>query len=191
MKLFKDLLQQRHDPEFYFNKYTSIIKCLRSTSHRFRLFLALTGLITVFSALASMYEVVVHRHGVSIFMSGELLVLNLVNVTGIGLCLKSASKLAHLHRRIVKEASSMHAKATFAASKDSLLHQSLEFQEKVDHFCQAQDAWSRRSALVNFLSNNSAGISVYGFVLDRFFVHTSVGAILTTVWFFLGRSLTD
>lgn len=195
MKLFKDLLQQRYDPEFYFNKYASIIKCLRSTSRRFRSFLALTGLITVFSALASMYEVVVHRSGTSIFMSGELLVLNMVNLTGIGLCLKSASKIAHLHRRIVKEASSMHAKATFAASKGYLLtpgkDQSFEFQEKVEQFCQAQDAWSRRSALVNFLTNNSAGISVYGFVLDRFFVHTSVGAILTTVWFFLGRSLTD
>lgn len=195
MKLFKDLLLQRYDPEFYFNKYASIIKCLRSTSRRFRSFLALTGLITVFSALASMYEVVVHRSGTSIFMSGELLVLNIVNLTGIGVCLKSASKIAHLHRRIVKEASSMHAKATFAASKGHLLtlgkDQSFEFQEKVEQFCQAQDAWSRRSALVNFLTNNSAGISVYGFVLDRFFVHTSVGAILTTVWFFLGRSLTD
>jgi len=195
MKLFKDLLAQTRDPEFYFTKYTSIIKCLRSTSHRFRFFLALTGLITVFSALASMYEVVVHRSGISILMSGELVVLNLVNVTGIGLCLKSASKIAHLHRRIVKEASSMHAKATFAASKGHLLppgkDQSFEFQEKMEHFCQAQDAWSRRSALVNFLSNNSVGISVYGFVLDRFFVHTSVGALLTTVWFFLGRSLSS
>ena len=64
--LFKDLLAQRRDPEFYFTKYTSIIKCLRSTSHRFRFFLALTGLITVFSALASIYEVVVHRSGINI-----------------------------------------------------------------------------------------------------------------------------
>ncbi|KAH9319218.1 hypothetical protein KI387_020987, partial [Taxus chinensis] len=151
MAVFKELLLQGYDPEFYYNKYTAIIKCLQSTSRRFRLFLALTGSITVFSALASMYEVVAHHRGISIFMSGELVVLNMVNLTGIGLCLKSASKISHLHRRIVKIASSMHAKATFTASKEYILSpekcQSFEFQEQVERFCQAQDAWSQRSAL--------------------------------------------
>ncbi|XP_057869405.1 uncharacterized protein LOC131076297 isoform X2 [Cryptomeria japonica] len=195
MKVFKDSLLQGYDPEFYYNKYTEIIKCLQFTSRRFRLFLALTGSITVLSALASMYEVVAHLKVVGIFMSGELLVLNMVNLTGIGLCLKSASKISHLHRRIVKLASSMHAKSTFAASKGYILSagkdETFEFQEKMEYFCQVQDAWSQRSALVNFLSNNSAGISLYGFVLDRFFVHTSIGALLTTTWFLLGRSLSS
>lgn len=39
-------------------------------------------------------------------------------MTGWGLCLRSASKIAHLHRRIVNTASSMHASATFAALKN-------------------------------------------------------------------------
>eukprot|EP00252_Welwitschia_mirabilis_P028089 TRINITY_DN9976_c0_g1_i1.p1 TRINITY_DN9976_c0_g1~~TRINITY_DN9976_c0_g1_i1.p1 ORF type:complete len:413 (-),score=35.19 TRINITY_DN9976_c0_g1_i1:201-1439(-) len=193
MKVFKESLLEGYDPEFYFQKYTSIIKNLQLTSRRFRSFLALTGSVTVFSALASMYEVIAHRNGISPLMSGELVILNLVNLTGIGLCLKSASKVAHLHRRIVKAASAMHARITFASSRIYSAPQeevaSPEFQAKMESFWQAQDAWSRRSALVNFLSNNSAGISVYGFVLDRFFVHTSIGALLTTTWFILGRSL--
>uniref|UniRef100_A0A0D6R3C0 Uncharacterized protein n=1 Tax=Araucaria cunninghamii TaxID=56994 RepID=A0A0D6R3C0_ARACU len=189
MKMFKDLLAIGFDPEIYYNKYTSIIKCLQSTSRRFRLFLALTGSITVFSALASMYEMVAYHRKVSIFMTGELVVLNLVNLTGLGLCLKLASKISHLHRRIVKTASSVHAKATFAAANGYALSRGSGFQEKMERLCQAQDAWSRRAALVNFLTNNTAGISLYGFVLDRFFVHTSIGALLTTTWFLLGRSL--
>uniref|UniRef100_A0A0D6R1T1 Uncharacterized protein n=1 Tax=Araucaria cunninghamii TaxID=56994 RepID=A0A0D6R1T1_ARACU len=116
-------------------------------------------------------------------------VLNLVNLTGLGLCLKLASKISHLHRRIVKTASSVHAKATFAAANGYALSRGSGFQEKMERLCQAQDAWSRRAALVNFLTNNTAGISLYGFVLDRFFVHTSIGALLTTTWFLLGRSL--
>ncbi|XP_057838390.1 uncharacterized protein LOC131048456 isoform X3 [Cryptomeria japonica] len=124
-----------------------------------------------------------------------LQVLNLVNLTGIGLCLHSASKVAHLHRRIVKAASSMHAKTTFATSKcyisSQWKDQSLEFEEKIQLFSQAQDAWSQRSALVNFISNNNAGISVYGFVLDRFFVHTSIASVLTTMWFIVGQSLSS
>lgn len=45
------------------------------------------------------------------------------------------------------------------------------------------------SFAVNYLTHSTAGISVYGFVLDRFFVHTSFGALCTTTWFILGRSL--
>ncbi|XP_057838388.1 uncharacterized protein LOC131048456 isoform X1 [Cryptomeria japonica] len=195
MQLFKEMLLQAYDPELYYIKYTGIIKCLQSTSRRFRLFLALTGSITIFSALASMYVVVKDRHGIGILLSGELVVLNLVNLTGIGLCLHSASKVAHLHRRIVKAASSMHAKTTFATSKcyisSQWKDQSLEFEEKIQLFSQAQDAWSQRSALVNFISNNNAGISVYGFVLDRFFVHTSIASVLTTMWFIVGQSLSS
>jgi len=73
--LFKDLLAQRRDPEFYFTKYTSIIEWPPFTSRR---------------------------------------------------------------------------RSEFWVSK----------KKKWSTSIQAQDAWSWRSALVNFLSNNSAGISV-------------------------------
>lgn len=198
MLKFKGLLDRGYDPEFYFSKYARVIKGLRATSHRFRAFLALIFAITIIGFLASLYKFVeAERAGISTFMAGELVLLNWVGLCGVGLCLKSASKVSHLHRRIVKAAATMHAKLTFeggnladisvaGAGNDSNLDVLLQ---KFSNYFQHQDACSRRAALVNYLSSMSVGISVYGFVLDRFFIHASIGAILTTMWFILGRSL--
>jgi len=65
----------------------------------------------------------------------------------LSIAVEPTSKIAHLHRRIVKEASSMHAKATIAASNGHLLppgeDQSFEFpKKKWSTSIQAQDAWS-------------------------------------------------
>lgn len=193
MKKFRDLMGNGLDPEFYYFKYVRIIKGLQATSQRFRLFLALIITITLVGFLASMYKVVsADRAGIDILMSGEIVVLNLVTLGGVGLCLRSSSKLSHLHRRIVKAAASMHAMGTFEATDRAYIccsHGDDTTIEQLSKFCQIQDAWSRRAAFVNFLASSSVGISVYGFVLDRFFIHASVGGLLTTTWFILGRAL--
>lgn len=197
---FKDLLEHGFDPEFYFFKYARIIKGLQATSRRFRAFLALILSITVIGFLASMYKVVeAERAGADTFMAGELIIYNWVVLCGTGLCLKSSSKLSHLHRRVVKSAASMHAKLTFETGDFEHLHATGASNDpsrdimiqKFSNYFQLQDACSRRAALVNFLASTSVGISVYGFVLDRFFIHASVGGLLTTTWFILGRSLHD
>lgn len=194
MLKFKGLLEHGLDPEFYFFKYIRIIKGLQATSRRFRSFLGLIFTITIMGFLASMYKVVAaERAGIDTFMAGEIVLLNVVNLSGVGLCLKSSSKLSHLHRRIIKAAASMHARITFETG--DLAHLSTggndtnSVIDRLNSYFQVQDACSRRAALVNFLSSSSVGISVYGFVLDRFFIHASVGALLTTTWFILGRSL--
>lgn len=192
MRKFKDLLGKGFDPEFYFDKYVKILRGLHATSRRFRLFLALIMTIDIAGFLASMYEIVVaQRAGIDMLLVGEILVLNMVSLTGLGLCLKSASKLSHHHRRIIKAAASMHAQGTFEVADFEVIYSGGKdtIVERLDKFCQMQDAWSRRAALVTYLSSFSAGISVYGFVLDRFIIHTSIGALLTTTWFILGRSL--
>ncbi|KAJ7549592.1 hypothetical protein O6H91_07G059400 [Diphasiastrum complanatum] len=195
MKQFKESLGKRLSPELYYHQYVKILQGLQTTSRRFRQFLALTGAIIVFGALASMYAIVgARRTGFNIFMAGELLVLNMVNLTGIGLCLRSASRLAHFHRRIVKAACSMHALGTFSSAIQPATpclraDLSVDIVQRLEMLISTQDAWCRRAALVSFLSSTNAGISVYGFVLDRFFVHTSIGALLTTTWFILGQSL--
>lgn len=200
MLKFKGLLEHGFDPEFYFFKYARIIKGLRATSHRFRAFLGLIFTITIVGFLASMYKVVeAERAGIDTLMAGEIIIFNWVTLSGVGLCLMSSSKLSHLHRRIVKAAVSMHARVTFetgdfpyllttGASNDPSAD---IIMQKFSNYFHVQDACSRRAALVNYLSSTSVGISVYGFVLDRFFIHASIGILLTTIWFILGRSLND
>lgn len=201
MRQYYEMLTLGLDAEYYVLEYDRIIRDLGHTSHRFRHFLAFTGMISVSGALISMYEVVNTFHEqYSLCLWGELVVLTVVNLTGAWLCLRSASKIAHLHRRIVKRASFIHAERTLGMlpvsspampkiSEDGGEYPSKVLLERLEQYCQRQDACARRAALVNFLSTSVAGISVYGFILDRFFVHTSVGAILTTTWFILGRSL--
>ncbi|KAH7388182.1 hypothetical protein KP509_16G062500 [Ceratopteris richardii] len=200
MLKFKGLLEHGFDPEFYFFKYDRVIKGLRATSHRFRFFLALILTITLIGFLASMYKVVeAERNGSATLMASELIIINWISLCGVGLCLRSSSKLSHLHRRIVKAAAFMNARLTFEKANlaDFTLANGANNQDtddilqKFGTFFHNQDACSRRSALVNYLSSMSVGISVYGFVLDRFFIHASVGALLTTTWFILGRSLND
>eukprot|EP00249_Psilotum_nudum_P015082 c25157_g1_i2 orf=278-1261(+) len=73
MKQYRELLGRDLAPETYYSKYVRIVKGLQATSRRFRLFLALSGTITVFGALASMYKVVeAHRSGISMLMAGEI-----------------------------------------------------------------------------------------------------------------------
>ncbi|XP_031477405.1 uncharacterized protein LOC116248639 [Nymphaea colorata] len=196
MKLYSDLLRRGLDIGYYFNAYKTVLKCLKATSRRFRFFLAMTGGISVCGFLASLYEIVDDvRTGTGILLSGDLMIVNIVNITGWIFCLRSASRIAHLHRRILKSASSMNANATLEAMRNLqplLINEAAEkdIQNGIRLFSQFQVDWAGRSALVDFLSNNTAGISIYGFVLDRFFVHTSIGALATTTWFVLGRSLT-
>ncbi|KAL3680072.1 hypothetical protein R1sor_023028 [Riccia sorocarpa] len=201
MRQYFEMLAQGLDAEYYVLEYNRIIRDLGHTSRRFRHFLAFTGVISVSGALIAMYEVVNSlQERYVLCLWGELVVLTVVNLTGAWLCLKSASKIAHLHRRIVKKASCIHAERTLGcravtASLSKVSDDASENQdtklilERLDLYCQRQDSYARRAALVNFLSTSVAGISVYGFILDRFFVHTSVGALLTTTWFILGRSL--
>eukprot|EP00897_Mesotaenium_endlicherianum_P010893 jgi/Mesen1/9832/ME000007S09877 len=201
------MLRKDVEPAHLFREYARIIAGLSVISHRFRLFLALSGLITVMGALASMYCMVRSRGGgsgdgygygrLSFLNSGDLVVVNWVALLGAGLCLRSASKIAHLHRRVVKTACTMHAQLTYEAPaplqpptpRASVSSGSASALSQLAAHARRQDAWSQRDTLVKYLSTTAAGISVYGFVLDRLFVHTSLGALLTTTWFILGRSL--
>ncbi|CAM6089907.1 unnamed protein product [Calypogeia fissa] len=212
MRQYYEMLNQGLETEYYVMEYERIKRDLKNTSHRFRSFLAFTFFITVSGALISMYEVVDSiNDGLALCLWGELVVLTVVNLTGAWLCLRCSSKIAHLHKRIYKRAASVHAKQTlgsplttqsapltkiptivqsaplFKISEDGGSNQAA--LERLENYCQRQDAWARRAAVVEYLSGGDVGISVYGFILDRFFVHTSIGALLTTTWFILGRSL--
>lgn len=130
----------------------------------------------------------------------------------MSICLRAASKIAHLHKKVIHAASLMHAENTLDESVD---------RHSIDVMMIRQDEWHQRAALGNFafyciklvsvpndnccenmnclfvllsvsyLSTSKAGISVYGFVLDRALVHTTLGALLTTMWFIVGRSLSS
>ncbi|GBG60714.1 hypothetical protein CBR_g12452 [Chara braunii] len=211
MRHYSFQLQKYDDSSKLFFAYSRIIRGLGIISHRFRGFLSLSGVIIVLGTLASMYNVVQARKGnLSFINTGELAVCNCLYLMGGGLCLRSASRIAHQHRRIVKQACTMHARssygcgpvspcttppgsvpvksasppiaALFTAAQDPTL-------ARIEAACERQEEWCHRAALIGFLSQTTAGISVYGFVLDRAFVHTSFGALCTTTWFILGRSL--
>ncbi|GJP32387.1 hypothetical protein CLOM_g16981 [Closterium sp. NIES-68] len=116
MQGYRGVVQRCSDPAFCFFEYTRISAGLAAISRRFRLFLLLAFSITLLGALASMFHMVQYRDGpvtLSFINSGHLVVANVVALVGTGICLRSASKLAHLHRRIVRVASAMHAQHTF------------------------------------------------------------------------------
>ncbi|GAQ89749.1 hypothetical protein KFL_005580010 [Klebsormidium nitens] len=208
MRYYSQLLDLAADPSWCFHEYVRLCQGLVTISHRFRAFLAWSGVLILFGLLASMYNVVREKSDSLTFLnSGDLIVCNWVYVNGGFICLQAASKIAHFHRRIVKLASSMHAERSCdfgfrMASSPAGLSSPGGLEELAEEgggesqtakmlqaWIRRADAYQQRAALVNYLTHSTAGISVYGFVLDRFFVHTSFGALCTTTWFILGRSL--
>ena len=81
----------------------------------------------------------------------------MVTLSGVGLCLKASSKLSHLHRRIVKAATSMHARITFETGNMQQIqtdkNDTNSILERLNNFCRIQDECCRRAALGKQIEN--------------------------------------
>jgi hypothetical protein len=65
-----------------------------------------------------------------------------------------------------------------------------EDRKSVAIFCQSQIAsFQKRQALVKYFEHNQAGITVFGFVLDRTSLHMIFGIELSFVLFTLGKTI--
>ena len=91
------------------------------------------------------------------FISNLWQILNVVTLSGVGLCLKASSKISHLHRRIVKAATSMHARITFETGNMPQIqtdkHDINTILERLNTFCKVQDECCRRAALGKQIEN--------------------------------------
>ncbi|XP_024363776.1 uncharacterized protein [Physcomitrium patens] len=216
LRAYNKLLELTSEVSIILKEHMKIRNQLTTISHRFRVFLILALFTIIFSQLSSLFQILLSAKSISFFRAGDLAVCSLVQLTGLVLCLQGAAKITHKAQHIVASVSRWHALATCSPSviieptesnrrtsmygpAHPLLHnrgnssedleastRDLLFQETLSHDL---EAFQKRQALVTYLQHTRAGISLYGFVLDRGFLYMIFVITFTSTLFVLGKTI--
>lgn len=216
LRSYYKLLETTSEVTTILKEHMKIRTQLTTISHRFRLFLIFALFTIILSQLSSLFQILLSAKTINFFRAGDLAVCSLVQLTGLVLCLQGAAKITHKAQHIVASVSKWHAMATCSpgtileASSNSaagkvygpahpLLHtrsqssddleassRNLNFSEELAHDL---EAFQKRQALVTYLQHTRAGISLYGFVLDRGFLYMIFGVAFSSTLFILGKTI--
>jgi hypothetical protein len=199
LKGYNKLLEVTSDVSIILKEHMKIRNQLTTISHRFR----------IFSQLSSLFQILLSAKDINFFRAGDLAICSTVQLTGMLLCLQGAAKITHKAQQIVAAVSKWHALATCSpgsiiqsrrmygpahpllnggSSSEDLEHanRDLTVQEELAHDL---EAFQKRQALVTYLQFARAGISLYGFVLDRGFLYMIFGVTFSSTLFILGKTI--
>ncbi|CAO2823617.1 unnamed protein product [Amaranthus hypochondriacus] len=216
---FAQVFQLETDVTMVLVEHLRVRKTLRIISHRFRTFLLFTLLLVTASQFASLLVTTRSNSAVDIYTTGELALCSVTLVTGVCICLRSAAKITHKAQSITSLAAKWHVCATIDSfdavvdgevplmSRSSASHLVFPYtthshsdEEEGDGEDDLDNtnmlpvfantiSYQRRQALVTYLENNRAGITVYGFMLDRSYLHTIFGVELSLVLWLLSKTI--
>lgn len=215
---FAQVFQLETDVALVLLEHLRIRRTLRIISHRFRTFLLFTLLLVTASQFASLLVTTKSDSDIDIYTTGELALCSVTLVTGVCICLRSAAKITHKAQAITSLAAKWHICATidsfdavdgqhdtpitrsfsplafpYSTHSDSDEEEGdgdddLDNTKVVPVFANTI-SYQKRQALVTYLENNRAGITVYGFMLDRSYLHTIFGVELSLVLWLLSKTV--
>lgn len=214
---FAQVFQLETDVAAVLMDHLRIRKTLRIISHRFRAFILFTLLIVTASQLASLLVTTKSTRDVDVYTAGELALCSVSLVTGLCICLRSAAKITHRAQAITSLAAKWHVCATidsFDGTDGETPILRLASPGRIFPYhshCESDDeegddedeldntnmvptfvntiSYQKRQALVTYLENNKAGITVFGFMLDRTYLHTIFGVELSLVLWLLSKTV--
>ncbi|TXG46881.1 hypothetical protein EZV62_026175 [Acer yangbiense] len=195
-------------------EHLRIKRNLRIISHRFRAFILLSLVLVTASQFISLILTTRSSAINNVFEAGELIICSVSLVTGLMICLRSATKITHKGQAITGLAAKWHVCATIN-SFDHLDGETPTTQiastqvfpinwESDDEEGDGDDdldnakfvpiyahtiSFQRRQALVTYLENNRAGITIYGFMLDRTGLHTIFAIELALLLWLLNKTI--
>ncbi|KAI3466531.1 hypothetical protein Pfo_023194 [Paulownia fortunei] len=198
-------------------EHLRIRRNLRVISHRFRLFILSTLILVTMSQFISLLVTTEPSSKINISTAGELALCSITLVTGLFICLRSAAKITHKAQAITSLAAKWHACATIS-SFDELDDETPTAQiDSVQAGYPVTSDWDtdneegdgddvldntnmvpiyantisyqKRQALVTYFEHNKAGITVYGFMLDRTWLHTIVVIQLSLTLWILNKTI--
>ncbi|URE22314.1 hypothetical protein MUK42_15458 [Musa troglodytarum] len=189
-------------------EHLRIRRQLRIISHRYRSFILSCLLLVTASQLATLLLTTRPRAVVNLNNAGELALCSIGLVTGLLICLRSAAKITHKAQAITSQAATWHACATIesfdAESETSFPPNCSSGDESDDADDKDGDvldvrkmmpskintiSFQKRQALVTYLENNRAGITVFGFVVDRAWLHALFMIEFSLVMWLLGKTV--
>ncbi|KAL2322712.1 hypothetical protein Fmac_027091 [Flemingia macrophylla] len=213
---FARLFHVDSDVASVMSEHLRIRRHLRIISHRFRAFILLALLLVTGSQFACLLVTTKHPHDMSIYKTGELALCSVTLLSALCILLRSATKITHKAQAITGLAAKWHLCATLDSfdtegetpmAPDQSSHETVfpdagtdgdsvtDEEDEIDDaklipsYAYSTISYQKRQALVNYFENNRAGITVYGFMLDRSTLHTIFGIELSLVLWILGKTI--
>lgn len=214
---FARVFQVDSDVGSVLSEHFRIRRHLRIISHRYRGFV-LCSLILITGSQFSSLLITTKAHAVvDIYRAGELALCSITLVTGLLIILRSATKITHKAQAVTSLAAKWHICATLdtfdATEGETPRHDSgqvfpvvgtdgesdgddagdeedeLDNSKLIPAYAYSTISFQKRQALVTYFENNRAGITVYGFILDRSTLHSIFGVELALVLWLLGKTI--
>ncbi|XP_020674932.1 uncharacterized protein LOC110094117 [Dendrobium catenatum] len=212
---FAAVFREESEVEAVLRQHLRIKKQLRVTSHRFRSFVIICLVLVTASQLTVLFLATRHNADVRLFNTGELALCSITLVTGLLICLRSAAKITHKAQALTSHAAKWHVCATidsFSHDPEAPCNTQLEegdddddvddkfYEEEAKSEDELEDTklvhpqantitFQKRQALVTYFENNKAGITIFGFVLDRTWLHTVCMLELTLFLWLLSKTI--
>lgn len=214
---FAQVFQNETEVAPILKEHFRIRRNLRIISHRFRAFILLTLILVTASQLASLLGTTRPSANVNIFKAGELALCSISLVTGLFICLRSATKITHKAQSLTCLAAKWHVCATVHCFDDSdgetstaqistsrVFPVNADWESDDDEEEDGGDdldntklvpihehtiSFQKRQALVTYLEHNRAGVTVYGFMLDRTSLHTIFVIELSLLLWLLNKTV--
>ncbi|KAF5728428.1 F15K9.15 protein [Tripterygium wilfordii] len=214
---FAQVFQVDSDVGSVLSEHLRIRRHLRIISHRYRAFILWALILVTTSQFASLLITTKSRN-VNMYKAGELALCSITLLTGLLILLRSATKITHKAQSITclaakwhvcatldsfeaaegetPTASNTHIQAIFPMVTDSSdvddvgdEEDDIDNSKLIPAYAYSTISFQKRQALVTYFENNRAGITVYGFTLDRSTLHTIFGIQLSLVLWLLGKTI--
>ncbi|XP_015056761.1 uncharacterized protein LOC107003031 [Solanum pennellii] len=213
---FAQVFEKETDVSSIMIEHLRIRRNLRVISHRFRVFILSTLILVTISQFLALLLTTEPSSTVNIFTAGELALSSITLVTGLFMCLRSAAKITHKAQAVTSLAAKWHACATISSLDDMTeetpmartvapqgvypINSSWDTDEEGDGddvldntnmvpIHASTISYQKRQALVTYFEHNKAGITVYGFMLDRTWLHTIFAIQLSLTLWILNKTI--
>ncbi|KAJ6829089.1 uncharacterized protein M6B38_359785 [Iris pallida] len=205
---FTEVFHHESEVAVVLGEHLRIRRHLVIISHRFRKFIIAGLAIVTVSQFATLLLTTRPRAVIDLLDTGELALCSAGLVTGLLICLRSAARITHKAQALTSHASKWHVCATtdsFNADPEAAppVVSSNDEDEESDEDSAEDElectklvqphantiSFQKRQALVTYLENNMAGITLFGFVLDRGYLHTIFMFELSLVLWLLGKTI--
>ncbi|KAL2483732.1 hypothetical protein Fot_45176 [Forsythia ovata] len=215
---FAQVFQGDYDVESVLREHLRIRKHLQIISHRYRTFILWALVFITVSQFSSLLMTTRSSADVNIYKTGELALCSVSLLAGLMIILRSATRITHKAQSVTCLAAKWHVTATtdsfdraenetpvgpvarnrvFAVSSDALSDvddvddedDEMDNTKFIPSYAFSNISFQKRQALVTYFENNRAGITVFGFMLDRTSLHTIFGIELSLVLWLLGKTI--
>nr|GEX02770.1 hypothetical protein CTI12_AA115990 [Tanacetum cinerariifolium] len=217
---FAKVFERQADVSAILMDHLAIRRTLRIISHRFRAFILSTLILVTASQFASLLVTTETGSLVNISTAGELALCSVTLVSGLCICLRSAAKITHKAQSVTSLAAKWHTCATIDSFDDVGPTEETPMANNISdranyHFNAHIDSdmdegdeddldntkmvpiyrdtisYQKRQALVTYFENNRAGITVFGFMLDRTSLHTIFAIEMSLTLWLLNKTIGD